>query len=42
MVSSRFGFATPKNCLWHSHKSISRPKGISMVSSTERWSCAMP
>ena len=42
MKYSRLGTACPVYCRWHSHKSSSRPKGVSHVSSMERWSCASP
>jgi hypothetical protein len=36
MKYSLAGFASPLYCLWHSHKSRSRPNGISHTSSCVR------
>jgi len=42
MSHSLSGFAMPKNCLWHSHKSSSSPSGVSHVASSERFKCTVP
>ena len=36
MVKFCFGLEMPLYCLWHSHKSINRPNGISQNSSCVR------
>lgn len=42
MNISRIGFANPRNWRWHSHKSISKPMGVSHVSSSERFKWTVP